>query len=384
MDDAGPLYLDHAATSPVRREVLEAMWPYLSSEFGNPSSHHAAGESAARALDWARSTVAAVLGCRASEIVFTGGGTEANNLAIKGVALARPRGRHVVISAVEHPSVLESCAYLERFHGFEVARLPVDSYGLVAPADFEAALHEDTTLASVMYANNEIGTVQPIAELAGIGRAVGVPFHSDAVQAAGWLPLDVDGLGVDALTLAGHKLGAPKGIGVLFCRARIPLEPVLHGGGQERGRRSGTQDVAGAVGLATALVLADDERKAGADALGRLRDEFIARILAGVQGSTLTGHPSLRLAGSASFCFAGTSGEAVLLELERRGVLVSSGSACAAGSSDPSPVLLAIGVEPELAQTAVRFTFGAQIERAQLLAVADAVEASVAAVRGIR
>ncbi|ERK65871.1 cysteine desulfurase domain protein, partial [Leifsonia aquatica ATCC 14665] len=252
----GGLYLDAAATSAVRREVLEAMWPYLTGDFGNPSSHHAVGESAARALADARAAVAAWLGCRASEVIFTSGGTEADNLAIKGIALASPRGRHIVTTPIEHEAVLESVDHLVRLHGFETTFVPVGRDGLVDPAAFAAALRPDTTLASVMLANNEVGTVQPIAALAALAHEHRIPFHTDAVQAAGWLPLDVRELGVDALSVSGHKIGAPKGIGALFVRGRIPLEPVLHGGGQERGRRSGTENVAGAVALATAARLA--------------------------------------------------------------------------------------------------------------------------------
>lgn len=377
------IYLDNAATAPVRREVLEAMWPYLTADFGNPSSHHQVGESAVVALKSARSRVAAVLGCRASAIVFTGGGTEADNLAIKGIALANPRGRHIVTTTIEHPAVLESCAYLERFHGFEITRVGVDGDGLLDLEALEHALRPATTLVSVMYANNEVGTVQPVAEVARLARAAGVPVHSDAVQAAGWLGLGVEGLGVDALTIAGHKLGAPKGVGVLFVRRGIRLEPLLHGGGQESGRRSGTENVAAIVGLATALELAERERLQYAEPLALLRDEFVAEVLATVPGATLTGHASARLPGSASFCFAGTSGEAVLLELEQRGVTCSSGSACAAGSDEPSTVLLAMGVGRELAQTAVRFTLSATTTREQLASVAETVRQAVATVQRI-
>lgn len=377
------IYLDNAATAPVRREVLEAMWPYLTADFGNPSSHHQVGESAALALKSARSRVAAVLGCRPAELIFTAGGTEANNLAIKGIALANPRGRHIVTTAIEHPAVLESCAYLERFHGFEITRVGVDGNGLLDLAAFESALRPDTTLVSVMYANNEVGTVQPVAEVSRLARATGVPVHSDAVQAAGWLSLNIDELGVDALTIAGHKLGAPKGVGVLFVRRGIRLEPLLHGGGQEHGRRSGTENVAAIVGLATAIELAEQDRLQRAESLARLRDEFIGEVLATVPGATLTGHAVERLPGSASFCFAGTSGEAVLLELEQRGVTCSSGSACAAGSDEPSAVLVAMGVGRELAQTAVRVTLSAATTREQLASVAEAVRQSVAAVQRI-
>lgn len=377
------IYLDNAATAPVRREVLEAMWPYLTADFGNPSSHHQVGESAALALKSARSRVAAVLGCRPAELIFTAGGTEANNLAIKGIALANPRGRHIVTTAIEHPAVLESCAYLERFHGFEITRVGVDGNGLLDLAAFESALRPDTTLVSVMYANNEVGTMQPVAEVSRLARATGVPVHSDAVQAAGWLSLNIDELGVDALTIAGHKLGAPKGVGVLFVRRGIRLEPLLHGGGQEHGRRSGTENVAAIVGLATAIELAEQDRLQRAESLARLRDEFIGEVLATVPGATLTGHAVERLPGSASFCFAGTSGEAVLLELEQRGVTCSSGSACAAGSDEPSAVLVAMGVGRELAQTAVRVTLSAATTREQLASVAEAVRQSVAAVQRI-
>ncbi|MDQ1582940.1 MAG: cysteine desulfurase, partial [Microbacteriaceae bacterium] len=289
------IYLDAAATTAVRREVLEAMWPYLTGDFGNPSSHHTVGDSAARALAEARSGVASWLGCRASDVIFTSGGTEADNLAIKGIALATPRGRHLVTTRIEHEAVLESVAYLERQHGFEVTFVDVDRSGLVSPDAFAAALRNDTTLATIMYANNEVGTVQPIADLAAIARAAGVPFHTDAVQAAGWLDLDVATLGVDALSVSGHKLGAPKGVGVLFVRGRIPLEPVLHGGGQERGRRSGTENVAGAVALATAARLSERDRAANVERACAARDAFVAEVLRAVPVAELTGHPGLRL-----------------------------------------------------------------------------------------
>ncbi|MDN4615756.1 cysteine desulfurase family protein [Leifsonia sp. F6_8S_P_1B] len=383
-----PLYLDAAATSAVRREVLEAMWPYLTGDFGNPSSHHGYGESAARALADARATVAAWLGCRASEVVFTSGGTEADNLALKGIALgavaADPdRGRHIVTTPIEHEAVLASVDYLVRRHGFEATMVPVGRDGLVDPADFSAALRPGTTLASVMLANNEVGTVQPVAELARIAHDNGTPLHTDAVQAAGWLPLDVRALGVDALSVSGHKLGAPKGIGALFVRSRLPLEPVLHGGGQERGRRSGTENVAGAVALATAarLSMAGQERAAAAAAAAR--DAFIAAVLTEAPDAQLTGHPAARLPGTASFVFPGTNGEAVLLELERRGIVSSSGSACAAGSEEASHVLLALGYDEELARTAVRFSWGSEVTAGQLAAVAPAVGEAVRTVRGL-
>ncbi|GAA4681888.1 cysteine desulfurase family protein [Frondihabitans cladoniiphilus] len=387
-------YFDAAATTPVRREVLEAMWPYLTGDFGNPSSRHTVGESAARGLARARAQVAEWLGCRPGEVVFTGGGTEGDNLAIKGLALANPRGRHLVTTRIEHEAVLESVDYLRRFLGFEVTFVELDGEGTVHPAALASALRDDTTLVSIAHANNEIGTVQPLAALTAVAVGRGVPFHTDAVQSAGWLDVRVPTLGVQALTISGHKLGAPKGIGALYVAGRLPLEPVLHGGGQERGRRSGTENVAGAVGLGAAVALLGGAGAggAGAGASGAgasaiapvgLRDAFIADVEARVGDARLTGSRTSRLPASASFVFPGTSGESVLLELERRGIVSSSGSACAAGSDEPSHVLTALGMAPDLAQTSVRFSWGADVTGEDLAGVASAIQASVHAVRGI-
>ncbi len=372
------LYLDNAATTPVRPEVLEAMAPYLTRWFGNPSSHHEVGEAAASALEDARARVAAILGMRAGDIVFTSGGTESNNTVIKGLVLGSlPRGRrHLVTTAIEHESVLASADYLARLHGIEVTYAPVDETGTLSPDALAAALRDDTALVSVGYANNEIGTVQDAAALAAVTKERGVPLHLDAVQAAGWLPLA--GLGADALTIAGHKIGAPKGTGILAVRGRLPLEPLLHGGGQERGRRSGTPDVAGAVAIATALSLAEAERSAEAERAAGFRDAFIGGVLAAVVGARLTGHPDRRLPATASFVFPGVNGETVLLELERRGIVSSSGSACAAGSEEASHVLLALGIDLDVARTAVRFTFPHHMTQnldAVAIAVAEAVTA---------
>ena len=347
------IYLDNAATTPVRPEVLEAMAPYLTRYFGNPSSHHEVGAAAASALDDARARVAAVLGVRAGDVMFTSGGTESNNAAIKGLVLGSGR-RHLVTTAIEHESVLASADYLHRLHGVEVTHAPVDGTGTLTPEALGETLRDDTALVSVGYANNEIGTVQDAAALASVAHDRGVPLHLDAVQAAGWLPLA--GLGADAMTVAGHKIGAPKGTGILAVRGRLPFEPLLHGGGQERGRRSGTPDVAGAVAIARALELTEAERAEDAARVGALRDAFTARVLALLPGARVTGHPDRRLPATASFVFPGVNGETVLLELERRGVVSSSGSACAAGSDEASHVLLAVGVAPDDARTAVRFT----------------------------
>ena len=376
-------YLDRAATTPVRREVLEAMWPYLTGTFGNPSSTHGIGDAAARGLAAARTVVAGALGCRPGEVVFTSGGTEGANTAVKGIALATPRGRHVVTSAIEHEAVLESCRYLERFHGFEVTVLPVESDGTVAPDTLRAALRPDTTLVSIAHADNEIGTVQDVAGLAAIAHEVGARFHTDAVQSAPWLPVGLDVLGVDAVSVSGHKLGATKGTGALAVRAGVQLEPLVHGGGQERGRRSGTEDVAGAVGLAAAWGSVLAEREAAAAHATTVRDLVVAGVLDRVPGARLTGSAEHRLPGHASFCFPGVHGETVLLELERRDVVSSSGSACAAGSTEASHVLTALGLPDDLARSAVRLTFDATLTTADATAVVEAVVAAVSAVRSL-
>ncbi|WP_345710909.1 cysteine desulfurase family protein, partial [Kineococcus glutinatus] len=344
------IYLDHAATAPPVREVLEATWPYQTQVFGNPSSAHEVGRAAKAGLDAARERLAGVLGCRPGEVVFTAGGTEADNLAVAGIATATPRGRHLVTTAIEHPAVLETCRALQR-NGFALDVVGVDADGLVDLDELASVLREDTSLCSVMYANNEVGTVQPVREVAELCRARGVPLHVDAVQAAAHLPLRVDELGVDALTVSAHKLGGPRGAGALFVRGAVPLEPVLHGGGQERGRRSGTVDVAGAVGTATALQRAQAVLPAEAERLAALRDRLVEGVLAAVPTAPLTGHRTHRLPGHASFCFAGVGGELVLQELEAVGVVCSSGSACAADSDDASHVLLAMGLDADLART---------------------------------
>ncbi|MEV7761927.1 cysteine desulfurase family protein [Curtobacterium flaccumfaciens] len=376
-------YLDRAATTPVRREVLEAMWPYLTGVFGNPSSTHGVGDEAARGLTAARSAVAGVLGCRPAEVVFTTGGTEGANTAIKGIALAAPRGRHVVTSAIEHEAVLESCAYLARFHDFDVTVLPVGPDGRVDPAVLRAALRPDTTLVSIAHADNEIGTVQDVPALAAVAHEVGARFHTDAVQSAPWLPIGLGVLGVDALSLSGHKLGAPKGTGVLAVRAGVPLEPLLHGGGQERGRRSGTEDVAGAVAVATALGLAAETVRSGQGTATTERDAVLDGVLAAVPGAFVTGSREHRLPGHASFCFPGVNGETVLLELEQRDVVSSSGSACAAGSTEASHVLTALGIPEDVARTALRLTFDAALTADDVPVVVGAVADAVATVRAL-
>lgn len=357
MSDAGLIYLDHAATTPTHPKVLEAMWPYFTQQFGNASSRYPLAEQARRAVEWAHATVAQRIGARPGEVIITSGGSEGDNLALKGVALAsRSRGDHIITTQIEHHAVLRACEYLEAAHGFRITYLPVDAAGVVDLAALDAALDERTVLVSVMLANNEVGSIQPLAEIAQRTRPRGIPLHTDAVQAMANMAVDVEALGVDLLTISAHKLYGPKGVGALYVRRGTLLDPLIHGGHQERDRRAGTENVAGMVGLAAALQLAAEHDMAATQAL---RDRLIAGVLDTVPGAMLTGHPSQRLAGSASFCFAGVAGEAVLVALADRGVACSSGSACAAGETDPSHVLTAMGIPAELAQTAVRFSLGA-------------------------
>lgn len=364
------IYLDEAASAPPRREVLEAMWPHLTSGFANPASRHEPGLAAEQALRRARKQVADHLGARASEIIFTSGGTESNNAAVKGIALAAPRGKHILVSAAEHPAVTQSAQWLQRF-GFTVEPIPVDADGVVSVAALTELIRADTTLVSIQTASNEVGTVQDIPALSAAAAEHDVPFHTDAVQAAGAMRLNVTHLGVHALSLAGHKLGTPKGIGVLYLRRRTAFEPLIHGGGQQGERRSGTENVAGAVGMAQALQLSAEY---DVDAWVRRRDEFIAQVEA--SGAQLTGHRTHRLPGHASFIVPGRSGESILLDLERQGVCCSSGSACDAESTEPSPVLSAMGLSAEEAQAAIRLTFGPQTPQEHLEHAAQALSLS--------
>jgi cysteine desulfurase len=372
-----PIYLDYASTTPAHPAVLQAMEPYLRQEFGNPSNLYRLGRRAADAVERARASVARALGCRDDEVVFTSGGSEADNLALKGVALALPEKRHLVTTTIEHSAVLGAARDLQEHFGIEVTWVPVDERGIVDPAAVAAAIRPDTCLVSVMLANNEIGTIQPVAEIARLARARGVLVHTDAVQAAGVLDLDVDRLGVDALSLSAHKFYAPKGIGVLYVRRGTPLVPLIHGGSQERLRRAGTENVAGIVACGAALDLVEQHRAATCARLTALRDRLVEGIEAGVPGALLNGDRRQRLPGHASFCFGDVQGESLLLELELDDVYASSGSACHAGSQDPSHVLLAIGRSPELAHTAVRLTLGAPTTEAEVERVLELLPLAV-------
>ena len=374
------VYLDHAATTPVRPEAVAAMVPLLGGGY-NPSSLHAEGRAARAALDEARETVARVIGAGPREIVFTGSGSEADVLAVVGTARAQAgRGRHVVTTVAEHHAVLHAVEVLER-EGWSVTRLAVDRRGLVDPEAFASALTPETTLATVMLANNELGVVQPVAELARIARSRGVLFHTDAIQAAGWLPLDVRALGVDLLSLSGHKFHGPKGVGALYVRHRTPLEPLIVGGGQEQGLRAGTEDVAGIAGFATALALADAERAETAPRVAALRDRLEAGILAAIPDVVVNGAGAPRLPGILSVAFAGAPSDALLIRLDLEGIAASAGSACAAGSLEPSHVAAAIGLDERRRRSVVRFSLGRGTTEREIDEVVGRLPALVAAVR---
>ena len=366
------IYLDHAATTTARPEVVEAMLPLLAGGY-NPSSTHAHGRDARAALDAARAAVARVLGAAPREIVFTGGGSEADVLAIVGAARARAAdGKHVVTAAFEHHAVLHAVDVLEA-DGWSVTRLPVSADGLVDPAAVAAALRADTTLVSIMLANNEIGTIQPLAEIAALARARGVLVHTDAVQAAGYLDLDVRGLGVDLLSLSGHKFNGPKGAGVLFVRRGTPLVAQIVGGGQEHGLRAGTENLAGIAGLARALVLAEAERAQTAPRVAALRDRLQAAVTAAFPDALVLGAAAPRLPHILSVALRNQPADAVLMALDLEGVSASAGSACAAGSLEPSHVVAAIGVAPEYATGMVRFSLGRSTTVADIDGAADIV-----------
>jgi cysteine desulfurase len=355
------IYLDHAATTPVDVRVLEAMQPYWAEHFGNTSSIHSIGREAQQGLDQARQTVAEVLGCSPQEIVFTGCGTESDNLAIRGVALAAretKRGRHIITLPIEHHAVGVTVEQLRDLYGFEVTFVEVDQYGMVDPAAIERAIRPDTILISVMYANNEVGTVQPLAEIGAIARTHGIPFHTDAVQAGGQLNLDVDRMQVDLLALSAHKFYGPKGVGVLYVRSGVELISALTGGGHERGHRPGTVNVAEIVGLATALKLAQDRRESENARVAALRDQLVAGVFERIPEVQLTGHPTRRLPNSASFAIRGVEGETLLMALDLEGICVSTGSACTTGEAEPSHVLTSLGFDREWALGSLRMTLG--------------------------
>ncbi len=352
------IYLDNAATTRVRPEVAEAVLPAMTETYGNASSVHSFGREAKKAMEKARAQVAAAIGAKKEEIYFTAGGSEADNWALKGAAHAlRRKGLHIITTAIEHHAVLHTCQALEK-EGFEVTYLPVDEYGLVTPEQVEAAIRPDTILVSVMAANNEIGTIEPIAEIGAVCRAHKVLFHTDAVQAVGHMPLDVAAMQIDMLSLSGHKFYAPKGVGALYIRTGVRIENLIEGGAQERNRRAGTENVPAIVGMGRAIELITAEMAEENARISGLRDRLIAGILDAIPESRLNGHPTKRLPGNVNVSIRYIEGEALLLSLDMAGIAASSGSACTSGSLDPSHVLLAIGLPHEIAHGSLRLTIG--------------------------
>lgn len=351
------IYLDNAATTALSPKVLEAMMPYLTTVYGNPSSVHAFGQEAKKGLDAARDQVAAALNCTPGEVIFTGCGTESDNTAILGVAEKyKNKGKHIITSSVEHHAVLHTCEHLQK-QGYDVTYLPVDEYGRVTAEQVREALREDTILVTIMFANNEVGTIMPIPEIAAVCHEKGVLFHTDAVQAIGHVPVDVKAMGIDMLSLSAHKFHGPKGVGALYCRKGIKLPSYIMGGAQEKGRRAGTENVAGIVGLGAAIKLACDNLSENAAKMTILRDRLM-RGLAEIPEVKLNGHPTERLPNNVNYSMKYIEGESILLKLDLSGIAASSGSACTSGSLDPSHVLLAMGLPHEIAHGSVRLTLG--------------------------
>jgi len=352
------VYLDHAATTPLLPEVREAMLPYFGELFGNPSCLHDWGDAAREAMDTAREQVAQLIGASADEIIFTGSGTESNNLAVKGLSLAQQgKGKHIIVSAIEHFSVLHSAKTLEKL-GFELTEVPVDRYGIVDSAEVRKRIRKDTVLVSIMHANGEVGTIEPIQEISRITREHDIAFHTDAIAAAGTMPVNVKELGVDALSLAGNQFYGPKGVGALYIRKGVRIIPLLDGGVQEGGRRAGTENVPAIVGLGKAAELAKKDMTSRVKHLSRLRDRLLAELPGKIGHAVITGHAKNRLPGNASFCVEFIEGESMLMLLNSQGVAVTSGSACTSRALKASHVLIAMGLSHEIAQGSVLFTFG--------------------------
>jgi cysteine desulfurase len=352
------IYFDNAATTKPRSEVVDKMMPYLTESFGNPSSIYKIAQKNKNAVDEARDNIASVINAKSNEIYFTAGGSESDNWALKGVAESyKSKGKHIITTAIEHHAILHTCEYLES-EGFEVTYLPVDEYGIVSVEELKKAVREDTILISVMFANNEIGSIQPIAEIGAFAREKGIVFHTDAVQAFGHVPIDVEAMNIDLLSSSGHKIYGPKGTGFLYIRKGIKIKPLIHGGAQERNRRAGTENVPGIVGFGEAARLAAGELDAEAERLSKLRDKLINGILTSIPYSRLNGHPTKRLPGNANISFEFIEGESMLLLLDSKGICASSGSACTSGSLDPSHVLLAIGLPHEKAHGSLRISLG--------------------------
>ena len=377
------VYLDYAATTPTHPEVVKAMLPYFTEAFGNPSSIYSCGQQAKGAIEEARVKVADLIGARDEEIVFTSSGTESDNFAIKGVAFTKDiKGNHLITSPIEHDAVLETCKFLER-RGFSVTYLPVDKYGLVDPGDVKKAITTKTILISVMHANNEMGTVEPIAEIDKIAKEAGIYFHIDAVQTVGHIPISVDELGVDLLSISAHKLYGPKGVGALFIRKGTKLVSFMHGGEQERGRRASTYNVPGIIGFGRAAELARQEMSEEAERLTPLRDKLINSLLERIEYTRLNGHPQQRLPNNVNISIDFVEGESMCLSLDLEGICASTGSACATSSLEPSHVLLATGLSPERAYGSLRFTLGKWTTEEEIDQVLEVLPRIVAKLRAM-
>ncbi len=377
------IYLDYAATAPMLPEVLEEMMPYFVSSYGNPSGIHATGREARKAIETARRRTARAIGAENTEICFTSGGSESDNLAIQGAAFAfKDKGNHLITSAVEHPAVIQSCRWLEK-QGFRVTYLPVDQFGMVSPETLEEAVCPETILVSIMTANNEIGTLEPVAEIGRICREKGILFHTDAVQAVGAIELRVQDLNADLLSISAHKFHGPKGVGALYIRQGTRLESVIHGGKQERGLRAGTENVPGIVGLGRAIEIAEENRLNCIQSIREKRDILIREVLEKIPGSQLNGHPEQRLPNHCHFSFAGIESEALLLRLDLAGIAASGGSACTSGSLEKSHVLEAIGLEEDMIRGSIRMTLGQETTREEILQAAQSLRTIVEDLRGL-
>jgi cysteine desulfurase len=377
------IYLDYAATTPMHPEVVKAMLPYFTDAFGNPSSIHSYGQEAKGAIEEARVKVADLIGARGEEIIFTSGGTEADNFALKGVAFANEsKGNHIITSSIEHHAVIETCKFLER-RGFRVTYLPVDEYGLVDPGDVRKAITDNTILISVMQANNEMGTIEPIAEIGKIAREAGIYFHTDAVQTVGHIPVDINELEVDLLSMSAHKVYGPKGVGALYIRKGTKLIPFMHGGDQERRRRASTENVPGIVGLGKAVELVQQEMGEEAERLTYLRDQLIKGLLGRIDHTRLNGHPLKRLPNNVNVSVDYVEGESMLLNLDLEGICASTGSACSSSSLEPSHVLLALGLSPEQAHGSLRFSLGKWTSEEEIERVLEVLPRVVAKLRAM-
>jgi cysteine desulfurase len=377
------IYLDYVATTPTHPEVVKAMLPYFTDAFGNPSSVYSYGQEAKGAIEEARGKVADLIGAQSEEIVFTSGGTESDNFALEGVAFAKEsKGNHIIISSVEHHAVIETCKFLER-RGFRVTYLPVDEYGLVTPDDVKRAIIDKTIIISVMQANNEVGTIEPITEIGKIAQEAGIYFHTDAVQTVGHIPVNVDELGVDLLSMSAHKLYGPKGVGALYVRKGTRLIPFMHGGEQERRRRASTENVPGLVGFGKAVELAQQEMTEEAERLTYLRDQLIKGLLGRIDHIRLNGHPINRLPNNVNISVDYVEGESMLLSLDLEGICASTGSACSSSSLEPSHVLLALGLSPEQAHGSLRFSLGRWTTEEEISRVLEVLPKIVAKLRAM-